>query len=307
MEAEPGTAPGRGVEAWGVERLDDLAAIVARTFPDEGLSDDELQSCCWDEPGIVLGLVDGSGAVCLEVDGGVASVKLLAIDPRAGFRAVGRALLDAGESWAWSAGAEELHLGGATPMHLWPGVDVAFGQLVDLVAGAGFELAGRAGTLALATMVRSPLPEGVVLDRPLDDELAEALHDFVTTRWPAWTTAVERAVAQATCLVARSSATGRPVGFAAHSVSREGWIGPLGVDLDARHRGIGRALVGEACRDLMIAGLASAELAPPDAWADAWAGVGDDLAGDESWPTAFFERLGATRSRTYGLWRRARP
>ncbi len=32
-------------------------------MPAEALSADELLACCWDDPGVVLGPADGSGAI----------------------------------------------------------------------------------------------------------------------------------------------------------------------------------------------------------------------------------------------------
>mgnify|MGYP000312182257 CR=1 FL=1 len=43
------------------------------------------------------------------------------------------------------------------------------------------------------------------------------------------------------------------VGIGCHSITRAGWTGPLVVDEAYRRRGIGQALLGEICRDLMIA------------------------------------------------------
>jgi predicted N-acetyltransferase YhbS len=51
-------------------------------------------------------------------------------------------------------------------------------------------------------------------------------------------------------------------------VTRAGWVGPLAVAPDARRRGVGSALLGQICRDLMIAELPEAHvpgIVDPDA------------------------------------------
>lgn len=53
--------------------------------------------------------------------------------------------------------------------------------------------------------------------------------------------------------IAGSDGTDTVVGVATHSIARAGWTGPFLVEVDQRRRGVGRALLGQVCRDLMIA------------------------------------------------------
>jgi len=71
---------------------------------------------------------------------------------------------------------------------------------------------------------------------------------------------VARALDHGTCHVAVAGPEdveeeGTVLGIGCHSVTRAGWIGPLVVVPGARRRGVGAALLGQICRDLMIAEL----------------------------------------------------
>jgi hypothetical protein len=111
--------------------------------------------------------------------------------------------------------------------------------------------------------------------------------------WPEWWPETERAVEHGCCHGAfadsgPSGADGEAMGFACHSVSRAGWLGPMGTDPERRTAGIGHALVGQVCRDLMIAEYPSTEIC--------WAG-----------PLRFYAKAGATVSRTFRQYRLPKP
>ena len=75
-----------------------------------------------------------------------------------------------------------------------------------------------------------------------------------TSGWPRSADEIARALEHGTCHVAlRGESDPVVVGIGCHSITRAGWTGPLIVDESYRRRGIGQALLGQICRDLMIA------------------------------------------------------
>jgi mycothiol synthase len=277
-------------EEWDGSRLPDLAALVDRALPGENLSADDLGACCFDD-GTVLGLPDGSGAVSVWVSSGdskLASVKLLAVDPDAARRRIGRGLLDAAVGWAGDHGAVGVGLGGSVPFYLWPGVDVGWTPMLCLAEAAGFVPTGAALNMSCATTFRARDPAGITVERVISEEDARGVAAWCERHWPHWVPELRRGIEHGSCLVAWS-AEHEPTGFACHSVNRGGWFGPTGTDPQWRRRGIGAALFGAACRDLMSAGYKDVEIS--------WVG-----------PIGFYARAaGATVSRVFQTsWRSLR-
>jgi hypothetical protein len=148
----------------------------------------------------------------------------------------------------------------------------------------------------------------VVLRRVIDDADASSVQRLVTRLWPYWWAESARAIEHGCCHAAFSGAGsaevedaagaraggagagagGTAIGFVCHSVSRAGWLGPMGTDPAGRRGGIGQALLSAVCRDLMIAEMPTAEIC--------WAG-----------PLRFYAKSGATVSRMFRLYRKAKP
>jgi predicted N-acetyltransferase YhbS len=273
-------------EPLGPDSAGEVAALLARAAPDEGLDADELEDVLWDGGGVVLGSSDSDALVAVVAattrDGGerIGHVRLLAVDPEHARRGLGRAALAEAERWLVERGSSTVVLGGEAPVYLWPGVDVAAEALVGLVEAAGYEAAGEPANMDLDVAFRAPNPDGIELRRVVEDDDVAAVGAMVAERWPHWSEEVDRGIERAT--VHGAFEDGRPVGFCAHSVLRTGWVGPMATIEEVRHRGIGAALLGEACRDLMVMGRRAAEIA--------WVG-----------PAAFYAHLGATPGRR---WRR---
>jgi GNAT superfamily N-acetyltransferase len=280
------------VHAWGPERVGDLTALTGAAMPDERLSADELLACCWDDPGIVLGLPDGSGAVSAVVrragEHAAAFVKLVVVDPEHQRTGIGRALLRAAEHWAWDEGASDVHLSGSAPAYLWPGVDVRATAMLCLAEHDGYEETGAAFDMSVPASFRHRVPDGVELRRTLSEDDADAVDALVAREWPNWVEEARRGVDQGTCLAAFDVTSGEAVAFACHSVNRAGWFGPTGTAPPHRHRSIGLALLGEVCADLMIAGFDDVEIC--------WIG-----------PVGFYAAAGGGISRVYRTSRRRRP
>jgi GNAT superfamily N-acetyltransferase len=306
-----------GVESWGVDRAAELAALVDAALPGEELSEDELIACCWEDPaapeptgagdaagagrgtgagsgeaGVVLGLADGSGAVAAvwrPPGPGVARpgayVKVLAVHPDARRSGRGHTLLAAAESWAWDHGAAELRLAGSPPFYLWPGVDATALAARCLAESRGYVEVGSGVNLRLPVAFRAPTPAGVALRRVVDDDDAAA----------EWLAELRRGIEHGCCLGAFVTGHDQPepspgsaVGFACHSVSRAGWLGPMGTDARWRGAGVGRALLGAVCRDLMVAEFTAVEVC--------WAG-----------PLRFYAGAGAAVGRSFVQLRRVHP
>ena len=115
------------ITEWPSTRVGDLVALADVALPDERLGVDDLLACCWEDPGVVLGADDGSGAVSVVVrsfgEHHLAWIKLIAVEPAARRHGHGARLLAAAERWAFDRQAREVDLGGSAPWYLWPGVD----------------------------------------------------------------------------------------------------------------------------------------------------------------------------------------
>jgi len=279
------------MEEWGPERADDLADLADAAMADECLSVDELLACCWDDPGIVLASVDGSGVVSAVVrrwgDYVVGYVKLLAVRPGARRVGLGRSLLSAAEQWAWDQGASEVYLGGSAPFYLWPGVDVRALAMLCLAESAGYEPTGAALDMSVPATWRAPVPAGLEIRRTLDDRDVAAVEALIEPIWPEWLAEARRAVEQGTCL-ATFDCVGAATAFACHSVNRAAWFGPTGTDPARRREGAGLALLGEVGKDLMVAGYRDIEIC--------WIG-----------PVGFYAAAGGAVSRVFRTLRTRRP
>lgn len=281
------------VEIWGADRVGDLTELATAAMPTEALSADELLACCWDDPGVVLGNGDGSGAIAAglsrDLDGQVTSVaaKLLAVHPGRRREGLGRALLGELESWAWDRGAGAVTLGAAAPFYLWPGVDVRALAMSCLAEQAGYRDLGLALNMSVPATFRATVPDGFVVERVLEDADVVAVEELVARHWPEWTPETAVGLAQGSCFAAFHP-DGRAVGFACHSVNRAGWFGPTGTDPACRGAGIGHALLAEVCRDAMVAGYPDVEIS--------WIG-----------PMRFYAKAGGSVSRVFRMLHKPKP
>jgi GNAT superfamily N-acetyltransferase len=251
------------MEVWGPERVADLAGLTTLAMPAERLTADELLACCWDDPGVVLGLPGGEGAVSVAVrdrgDRPVGCVKLLAVAPAVQGLGRGRELLDAAHTWAFDQGATEIRAGESVPHYLWPGVDMRMTRALCLFESAGYWPVGANFNMSCPTTHRAAAPDGVAVRRALADEDGAAVVDLAAREWPTWVDEVTAAVEHGSCHGAFVDHAA--IGFGCHSVNRAGWVGPMGTDPGRQHRGVGSALLGEVCKDLMTAGFPDAEIA----------------------------------------------
>jgi GNAT superfamily N-acetyltransferase len=279
------------MDVWGRERAAELAALTEATLVAEAFSVDELLACCWDDPGVVLAAADGTGAAAAVVrrsgDRVTGYVKLVAVHPGARRTGVGRALLAAAEQWAWDEGASEIHLAGSAPFYLWPGVDVRALGMLCLAESAGYHETGVALNMSVPATFRAAVPAGLDVRRALDEREVAAVDALIAPIWPEWIDEARRAVEQGTCL-ATFDESGVATAFACHSVNRAAWFGPTGTHPDRRREGAGLALLGEVCKDLMVAGYRDVEIC--------WIG-----------PVGFYAAAGGAVSRVFRTLRKRRP
>ena len=269
------------MQEWARDQAARLTALVGDCLPTEHLTTDELVGCCWDDPGVVLALEDGSAAVAAVARGDAGVIRLLAVAPHVRRLGHGRALIAAAEDWARAAGCRTMLPGPSAPFYLWPGVDVRWTPALALFEAAGYRAAGAELNMSCPTSFRAEPPAGIGVDRVIEDSDADAVVAFCARTYPHWVAELERGIEHAACLLARDAVTGQVAGFCCHSVNRAGWVGPMATDPARQGGGVGAALLSAACRDLRAAGHADAEIA--------WVG-----------PVAFYAKAaGATVSRVF--------
>jgi GNAT superfamily N-acetyltransferase len=248
------------VQEWARDRATALTELTASCFPGEDLTEDELVACCWDDAGVVIAVDDGSGVVAAVARGATAYIKLLAVAPHVRRLGHGRALLASAEEWARDAGCAEVVPGPSAPFYLWPGIDVRWTPALTFFETAGYRAVGAELNLSCSTSHRADPPDGVSVQRVIEDDDAAAAVAFCSRLFPHWVPELERAIEHAACLAARD-ASGDVIGFGCHSVNRAGWVGPMATDPAHQRGGVGTALLSAACRDLRAAGHADAEIA----------------------------------------------
>lgn len=258
------------MEVWGPERIDELVGLLAAAMPEEDLTADEVFTSCYDQAGSVLAGEGGAVAIGTgrALDGAfVASVRLLVVHPTEGDGASSHhALLDAAERWARAQQATRLELAGALPFPLWPGVDPT-GSLAQVASARGYVDRAEFEAHGVPSSFRADPPAGVDVRRAVRDEDVVAVAIAAAASWPWWSDEIARALEHGTCHVAmiiEPEVGERVIGIGCHSITRATWVGPLAVLEEHRRRGIGHALLGQICRDLMIADFPVAEVPEVD-------------------------------------------
>lgn len=254
------------MDAWPRERASQLATLVERALPDEGLTKGELAFCCWTDDSAVLALPAGDGAVAVAVtkegDRRIGYVRLIVVEPAAQRGGHGRSLLTAAHEWAFDRGAEEIRVGASAPFYLWPGCDFAHLGALCLFESFGYWTVGAELNMSCSTRHRAEPPPGARVVRVADPDDVDSVLALVRREWPNWETETARGIELGTCFAAIDEDDPEiALGYASHSVNRRGWVGPMATDTRRQHGGVGSALLGALCEDMQDRDLDRAEIA----------------------------------------------
>lgn len=236
-----------------------------------------------DREGVVFASIGADGA---------GHIDLIAVDPAAQGRGIGRALVGAAEEWMRGHGAAEARFAGNPPCYAWPGVDVRYTPAACLAERLGYEQYRVAWNMTADLPARYDRAEheadlaglaaaGVtVAAAPVGERAAVAA--FVREQWnDKWTWEAEQAAG-----LHYAYRDGEILGFAAWG-ARPLWFGPMGTAPAARGLGVGRVLLRRCLADQAAAGQTSAQIG--------WVG-----------PLRFYSRaVGARAERVFWLYRRA--
>ncbi|WP_310740508.1 GNAT family N-acetyltransferase [Microbispora sp. H10885] len=222
---------------------------------------------------------------------GAGHVDLIAVDPAARGRGIGRALVAAAEEWMREKGAAEARFAGNPPCYAWPGIDVRYTPAACLAESLGYERYRVAWNMTADLPARfDPAEHEADLARLADAGVTVAAAPagergdvvaFVREQWnDAWAWEAEQATG-----LHYATRAGEILGFAAWG-ARPSWFGPMGTAEAARGLGVGRVLLRRCLAEQAAAGLASAQIG--------WVG-----------PLRFYSRAVAARAeRVFWLYRR---
>jgi GNAT superfamily N-acetyltransferase len=230
-------------------------------MPDEWLTVDDLESCCFAPGHEVIGDSRGAAAFVVkeypEYDVKTAWLSLLAVPPDRQRRGVGRALVADVIERCRAARVTDLHTGNLAPRYVWPGVDLSNTPALAFFQTLGFEPYDHGLNMLLPTSFRAPAPPGVTIER----ETGTGAADFAREHFPHWEDEVARGVEMGGTFAARADDRST-IAFACHSVNRHTWIGPMATDSNRRSGGTGRALLGALAEDIAARhGVDEAEIA----------------------------------------------
>lgn len=234
-----------------------LAALCERALPGERLTAGELAEVCFGAGDEVVGDESAAAAYRTVSAGGhvAAWLVLVAVDPDRQGRGIGKRLVAEVAERARAAGATDLHLGGAVPRYLWPGVDLHRTAAAAFFEGLGFADHGVAVNMEIPTAFRRDPPPGITVAR----DTGGAGVDLCRRAFPHWEDELRRSIDRGTAFTAFDD-RGRAVGFSCHSANRFGWIGPMASDPELGHIGIGSATLAAVCNDLAERGVATGEI-----------------------------------------------
>jgi len=280
-----------------MDQIRGIAALLEAALPGEGFTEDDVRTIIFDDPGMVVGVTNATGALCGVSaavvrrfgDVCVGYVKLVAVHPTDRRGGIGRRLLSSLERWCAGEGATEVHLSGVAPVYFWPGIDMkAMTPMLCLAEHLGYQPRSGEYNMVLPVTFRAAVGDGILLRRIVNDVDDLAMVELISAHWPWWLDEYRRAVEGATAIGAfEDDPDGDRValGFVCHSVSRLGLLGPMGTNPARQGGGVGAALVAEVGKDLMAAGQREIEIC--------WVG-----------PSAFYAKLGAEVNRTFRTYRK---
>jgi GNAT superfamily N-acetyltransferase len=115
----------------------------------------------------------------------------------------------------------------------------------------GYQLAQEWDAFSVSSGFRAEPPPEIRIRRAVHDADVMEVVLWASSVAPRRSDEIARAVENGTCHGAFYQ--DEVVGVGCHSITRAGWAEPIVVAEQWRRKGVGRALLGQICRDLMIA------------------------------------------------------
>lgn len=219
-------------------------------------------------------------------------------------RGIGRSLLEAGEAFLQSRGAQSVSCNGYAPYYLFPGVDSRYAEAQAFLLASGFRVQAEAVAMGM-TLDQAQTPSEVVASRQrLFEEGYEirlfrkedtlALLEFGESEFPYWKSSIRHDLMLGNLAITVAMHGQECVGVAQwqnthtdppHGLA--GRFGPFGIKAELRSKGIGAVLFWEVVERVRAEG--SKYL-----WFG-WAGGRN---------VAFYERMGCHVTRNYTLFRK---
>lgn len=263
-----------------------IASLCARSLSDAP-SIDELERTLFapDQPVTVFG--DPGVGLIATVEGtvevgtaGQGFVRLLVVAPEQRGRAIGRALLVAGEADLKARGLGSVTVGADAPYYLWPGVEARETALLCLLERMKYSRteANFNMNVDLATIPADPGGWTAASTAERDE-----VRSWAARHWGFWAAEMLRALDRDTLVMSRDDEGIAAV--CAYDVNRDGWIGPVASRPDLMGKGAGVTPLLGALHRMRAGGRSRVEVG--------WVG-----------PVVPYARVGATVGRVFFVHRK---
>lgn len=196
--------------------------------------------------------------------GRVGWVQLLAVDPKARRRGVGRALLSELEQRFQRRDCVEARFGACPPPYVNGGVPMLDTAAHCFLLARGYERSGTVLDMVSDLRAVKPLPKDDLArlkalgGRKAGRKDADALRRLVREQFPFWTWEVDASLAKGVVWVAGQG--GAVSAFACADGTHPGWFGPMGTLESERGQGQGRLLMAQCLLHLKKRGAKSARI-----------------------------------------------
>lgn len=229
------------------------------------------------DPELTLVALDGGAIIgfthgVIRTDGNItnAAIKWFATSLAARRKHVMTTLFNRIEHQIHHAGVTSVSVGFSPPNYVYPGVPEYATDAIAFLLQRGYKRTGSTHTLKCDTTgylhatLEHEFPWGVTYTRARRSDLQPVL-TLVRNEFPAWTTEVAACFRKNPIGLFVAREENELIGFASTGgyASGRGWIGPTGVTLAQRNRGIGTRLLHIVLNDLHAAGHVSA-IVPAD-------------------------------------------
>jgi ribosomal protein S18 acetylase RimI-like enzyme len=163
--------------------------------------------------------------------------------------------------------------------HLFDEEELAPDSRNDVVRSIAAQLGFSEGTPSAVLSKLDPSTDGITSTEPLTAERCDAVAELHDSLFAGTHTSGAKLVSAAGTRIRTAQIDGVTVGYVAYEIQADGagYIDYLGVGPNARRRGVGRALVADACRELAGEGVSAVHLtvrADAPGAADLYRGLG---------------------------------